>query len=348
MTVFGHLLSLYRKNGASSTPEEDFCTECLAGILRSDPKLLSDFIQEILKIESDAIFKVTTQRTFYLEEDSKKGRIDLVLESQTELCFVEVKVRSGEGFGQLKKYAQILTEQPKTVTTYLRYCTLYSEEKELQDNFEQFRWVDIARFLESRASENELICEFYNFLKENNMAGNERFNHEDLVGLKAYKNIADKVEDVFLSIKPSLDKFGSISGGTSSSSQITKHNRIAIYSSGILGENWSEVLVSFDFSGIRYKDEPVIATQIFVSTKNSNYTEFVESATKYYQGEQEEGKIIFKKSDKGHGAHIRYEKPLALFFSEDEQLKSIQIWIEGKLNKLMKFVSENQDLDWKV
>lgn len=348
MTVFSQLLSMYKKNGASATPKEDFCTECLAGILRSDHELLEEFAKSVLKIKYESPLKVSAQRTFYSKKNGDQGRIDLVFESQDVLCFVEMKVHSAEGYGQLEKYDQILSEQPNTVSTHLRYCTLYNEEKENFKNFDQFRWQDIARFLKTKVAKNHLIQEFYNFLKENKMAGNERFTHEDLVGLKVYHEIASKIDGVFTSVKPSLEKFGTTSGGANSGSQITKHNRLAVYSSGILGDNWSEVLVSFDFIGIRYKNEPVIAVQIFISTKNSNYKKFVEAASKYYQNKQEEGKIIFKKSEHGKGAHIRYEKPLALFFSEEEQLKAIQDWIEDKLISLMDFVKDHPNLDWKI
>jgi len=339
---------LYIKSGASSTPVEDFCTECLAGILRSDDELLEEFAKTVLKIDSETPFKVSTQRTFYSTKNGGQSRIDLVFESQSVLCFVEMKVYSAEGDGQLEKYAQILYEQPNTVTTHLRYCTLYKEEKENFNNFDQFRWQDIARFLKPKVGENNLVNEFYNFLKEKNMAGNERFNHEDLVGLKVYSEIANKAEGVFSSIKDSLGRFGNISGGINSSAQITKHNRLAVFCSGILGDNWSEALVSFDFYGIRYAGEPVVAVQIYVSVKNSSYKTFVEHAVAYYQEKMDNDKPIFSKSDRGHGAHIRYEKPLALFFSEEEQLKTIQYWIEGKLDKLKKFVEENPDLDWNI
>lgn len=346
MSVFSNLLHLYKKNGASNQPTEDFCTECLAGILKSDPLLSADFARRILKLKSETPFNVSTQRTFYSNRDGEQGRIDLVFESQDVLCFVEMKVHSAEGEGQLEKYDQILNEQPNTVTTHLRYCTLYNEEKNGFDNFEHFRWQDIAKYLHTKSNKNHLVREFYNFLKENKMAGNERFNHEDLVGLKVYNEIAAKAEGVFFSIKQSLGRFGNISGGINSGAQITKHNRLAVFCSGILGDSWSEALVSFDFDGSRYKGEPVVAVQIYVSNKNSSYKSFEEQAVAYYQDKMDNNKPIFFKSDEGHGAHIRYEKPLAMFFSEEEQLKAIQAWIENKLDKLMEFVINHPNLDW--
>jgi len=345
MTVFSNLLRLYRKNGASATPEEDFCTECLAGILRSDSNLLKDFIQDILKIDSDSRFKVTTQRTFYTKEEGEQGRLDLVLESQEELCFVEIKVRSGEGPDQLKKYSQILREQNDTITTYLRYCTLYIEEKEPLENFEQFRWADIAKFLAKRTKHDKLIHEFYNFLKENNMAGNERFSHEDLVGLKVYGEIAQKVNEVFNLIKPKLENFGIVSGGLNASSHIMGHNRLALLCKGVLQDSNSEVLVSFDFIGMKFDDEPVVSVQLFVHRKNSFYQNFVEIAKMQYQNEKYKSKDILSTNE--YGAHIRYEKPLALFFSEEEQLQMISKWIEERLDEIMKFRNNHPELDWK-
>lgn len=348
MSVFNNLLYLYKKSGASTTPMEDFCTECLAGILRSEDEILYDFIRQVLQIKSDSIFKVSTQRTYYTK-DGKQGRVDLVLESKSELCFVEIKVISGEQEGQLDMYDRILSEHPKL--TYLRYCTLYIDDKNNLDDFYQFRWADIARFMVTKSEKNSLIREFYNFLKENHMTGNERFNHEELVGLKVYGDITLKIMEVFSMVTPGLkEKFGTVSGGLYAPTQIKEQNRWAIYCKNILGTGDSEILISFDFKGYRYEDEPVVAVQLFVHARNDSYKNLSKVAHKYYQHKNynkgEDGKNIFLNDKHGNGAHIRFEKPLALFFSEDEQLKSIQAWIEDKLDKLMEFKNQHPDLDW--
>lgn len=345
MTVFKRLLNLYRKSDSLKTPMEDFCTECLAGILQSDSKLLQDFALKILKIESDTPFRISTQHTFNSKVYNRQSRIDLVFQSDSVLCFIEMKVNSTENERQLEKYAQILNEQPSNVSTYLRYCTLYNEEKIGLENFEQFRWADIAKFLVKRAEENKLIREFYNFLKAKNMAGNERFNHEDLVGLKVYSQIAKKVDAVFNEIKQKLAAFGSVSGGLNASSHILEHNRWALLCKNVIGDNSSEVLVSFDFVGMRYSDEPVVAVQLFVHQKCSAYKNFVEVASERFQNKKYHSKEIFSTNE--HGAHIRFEKPLALFFSEMEQLQAIQTWMEGRLDEILDFRNSNLNLDWK-
>jgi len=187
MTIFNDLLSLYKKHGASQTPKEDYCTECLASILRSNSDILQLFVKKVLGINTDKIgivepIEVYTQRS-YRTIEGELGIVDLVFESEMMLCFLEMKVESGEGYKQLEKYQQILKERPNAgINLYLRYCSLYVDEKEGYDNFHQFQWVDIANFLKHYTKENYLVNEFYQFLKENRMTGNERFTHEDLVG----------------------------------------------------------------------------------------------------------------------------------------------------------------------
>ena len=338
MNLFNDLLSLYKKSRGSNTPTEDYCTECLAGILRSNTELLNEFAETVLKIDNSGKINVFTQRS-YRTIDGDLGIVDMVFESNSALCLLEMKVESGEGAGQLEKYQQILNERPQNGRKmYLRYCSLYIDNKEGYSSFKQFRWADIADFLKDYTIENQLIQEFYQFLKENKMTGNERFNHEDLIGLKVYGDIASKVHEVFSVIEDELKTFGTISGGINSS------NRLAIFCSGVIGEKWSEVLVSYDFKGIRYKDEPVLAVQLFVHRKNSVYKQFVEVATEYYQDKKFESKDIFSTNE--HGGHIRFEKPSAMFFNEEEQLQEMARWVENKFGEVLSFRNATNQLDW--
>lgn len=346
MSVFNNLLHLYKTNGASNQPTEDFCTECLAGILRSDHKLFKEFVNQILQLPADEPYKIYTQRTYYTEEGDQ-GIVDMVFESESYFCFLEMKVESGEGTGQLKKYGQILSELSTTKQdTYLRYCSLYIDNKKGNKNFNQFRWVDIADFLKPKIYENKLINEFYNFLKEKKMAGNERFNHEDLMGLKVYGDIAEKVKEVFSLVEKKLETFGRVQGGLNASSQITNHNRWATFCNGVIGKKGSEILVSFDFKGIRYPDEPVLAVQLFVNRKNTSYTEFTEVSATNYQDKKFEGKDIHAVRE--HGVHIRFEKPIALFFSEEPQLQIMSQWVEERLIEIRHFIEEHPNLPWRV
>ena len=147
-------------------------------------------------------------------------------------------------------------------------------------------------------------------------------------------------------VEKKLEAFGTIKGGLNASSQITNHNRWATFCNGIIGKKGSEILVSFDFKGVRYTDEPVLAVQLFLNRKNTNYKEFTEASTTYYQDEKFEGKDIHAVREQGF--HIRFEKPIALFFSEEPQLQIMSQWVEGRLDKIRHFIEVHPNLPWRV
>lgn len=349
MTVFENLLGLYKRGESLKTPMEDFCTEALSGILNSDPVILQQFTDDILELPSEEKYHLKTQQSYFNRED-KQIIVDMVFESSATICFLEMKVYAKEGYNQLDRYDHQLDELSRLIgkTTRLRYCTLYTDPKKRfkeSDHFAQFRWADIAEFLKAYLGNNQLINEFYQFLKEKKMTGNERFNHEDLIGLKVYAEIAGKVNEVFSLVEEKLSTFGTLSGGLIASRQITNYNRWATFCNGVIGENGSEVLVSFDFQGSRYKDEPVISVQLFVNQKNTAYKKFVEVSTALYQDKKYEDKDIFSVGE--HGAHIRFEKPIAVFFNTENQLNTIANWAENRLDHIAEFRSNHDDLDWR-
>ena len=79
--IFVNLLRLY-SSYSQKTPVEDFTTEVLAGVLQSDPTLLTNFVNQVLEIEGDG-FTVTTQVSF------SNARIDMVFTNNTTVCFLE-------------------------------------------------------------------------------------------------------------------------------------------------------------------------------------------------------------------------------------------------------------------
>ena len=96
--LFVNLLRLYSSH-RKKTPWEDFFTEVLAGVLQSDQQLLNDYAHEILKLPEDQ-FSLLTQARY------SDSIIDMVFVGKRCICFVENKIDSPEGYGQLSKYAQ--------------------------------------------------------------------------------------------------------------------------------------------------------------------------------------------------------------------------------------------------
>lgn len=353
MSVFSELLKLYKKGSSLKTPMEDFCTETLAGILRSDPELLQRFAEEILQLPSEESYNLKTQKSYYSDADGK-SIVDMVFESGSTLCFLEMKVHASEGYQQLEKYSKILFEYSmnKNKNVYLRYCTLYHDEKDgvsLGDNFQQFRWVNIAKFLENQIEKNQLINEFYQFLKENKMAGNERFTYEDVIGLKNLNGVFEKVNGVFNEIKKPLeDKFGKSGGGITNTGQIMNHGRLSIYCLNVIGTDPSEVLVGFNFQGSKAGEGPFISVHLWLGNQNESYDKF---KSKF---KDDEKKIFdaFKSNtvsfrDKS-GIGLFFEKPVSDFLEIDNQFSSITEWIIQCLNDIDDFKKNYPELGWTI
>lgn len=337
MTVYNRLLNLYGSGNSLRTPKEDFCTECLAGILESDQSLLNDFVTSVLKIRVDENFRVETQKVYFHE--GTKSIVDMVFQSRSVICFMEMKVDSSEGANQLQKYHELLMQSPEIGENerVLMYCTLYLEEKDHEwPEFRQVRWKDIAEFFAGKTKKNTLIKTFYQFLEENKMAGNERFSYEDLIGLGVYGSIASKVYEVFLSLQNELEEKFTSRAWRDRFNQVTDYDRLAFWCEHVLGDGGSEVLFSFEFSGSAINNGPRIVTQLWVESKNSEYSKFVSVCT------EREMPI----EDIGNGTRIIYKEPLANFIEKENQLKEIENWFSDHLKILFDF-KKSTDLDWK-
>lgn len=345
MSMFSSLLKLFRSSNALKTPMEDFCTECLAGILKSDQKLLNDFVNEVLGIESKDTFHLKTQATYY-SADGEKNIIDMVFESASSICLLEMKVYSSEGYNQLENYYKVLMNNPKISESqhqkYLRYCTLFVEQKEHEwKEFEQIRWADIAKFLEGRKANNQLIDELYKFMEEHKMAGNERFTYEDLIGLRVYGSVTAKVDEIFQRITPKLKKgFGKISGGVNATKQITDQNRLAIWVGKVIGDkdSWSEILVGITLKASIPSEGPQVTVGLWLNKTNSQFDELRKSAEKF-------DKVEFQNDVANNGGKIQFKKPLADFLETENQMDEIVRWINEKIELLIEFKNKS-GLQW--
>ena len=351
MSVFTELLKLYKKGPSLKTPMEDFCTEALAGILRSDPELLQSFVEEVLQLPVENSYNLKTQKSYYSDADGK-SIVDMIFESGSTLCFLELKIHASEGHRQLERYSDILVDysNKKRKTVYLRYCTLYHDEKDKvygDLDFQQFRWAKIAKFLENQINNNQLINEFYQFLMENKMAGNERFNYEDVIGFKTLSGILEKVNGVFQEIKKPLEeKFGNSGGGITNTSQIMNHGRLSIYCLNVIGTSPSEVLVGFILSGSKVGEGPVVSVHLWLGDQNESYDKF---KSIFQQNENEvfdafKTKSVSIKDKPGIG--LIFEKPLAEFLEVENQFSSITEWIIQCLNDIDNFKMKYSNIGW--
>lgn len=172
---------------------EDFCTDIFVSILQkeSNYSILENFARNIINISNiQGKLSINGQVSFtkfdsnyddYDDYPNNSSRIDIVVKSESFICFIEVKVeskenvqinKSGEKIAQLGKYESVL-KNVKDKQPFLRYCTKYSEIKNNNNLnfFEQFRWLNVFSFLEKENTEkkDQIIEEFLTFLKMMNM-----------------------------------------------------------------------------------------------------------------------------------------------------------------------------------
>lgn len=183
--VFERLIRLWSD---SRTPTEDFCTECLAGILDTY-KLTDKFVNEVLVLGGQG-YSLTTQKHYSKEKNEEfDSFVDMVFENLDSICFVENKVESHEGLKvgedgheifQLEKYALILNRKYGEKKCKLVYCTKYHEDKTKyledenangEEKFRQIKWKDIANFLIKQYdnSHEEILNCFVKFLNKRGM-----------------------------------------------------------------------------------------------------------------------------------------------------------------------------------
>lgn len=93
-----------------------------------------------MKIQGDN-FTIKSQRKYQLKDDID-CIVDIVIENEAMICFLENKVNSSEGDRQLERYTKVLNEinVKRNKEVYLRYCTKYYDKKDIKDiNFIQIR-----------------------------------------------------------------------------------------------------------------------------------------------------------------------------------------------------------------
>ena len=167
---------------------EEFATEVLAGILRSDQELLDRFVNQILKIEG---------QNFTVEVPQNSGEIkpDLVFSNKTILCFLQAKVDTFVRSAQLENLKNVLNGQSESLDVYLRYCTKHYAHKSIKGiNFDQFRWEDVYTFFLQSYSENPLVKEFINFLEIYNMNRVEELKANKLVAMGGLSETIRKMD----------------------------------------------------------------------------------------------------------------------------------------------------------
>ncbi|MHC5744789.1 MAG: PD-(D/E)XK nuclease family protein [Nostoc sp.] len=133
MSLFTNLLNLHSGN----KPREDFFTEIVAYFLSLNKDILIDWLKHhsIISDDNYSSIKISTQQEHQaLAIHTEDSRLDIVIELSTglntDVIFIESKIGSTEGWRQLEKYAEILSNLPNVRHRILIYITRDYDPKE--------------------------------------------------------------------------------------------------------------------------------------------------------------------------------------------------------------------------
>lgn len=335
MNIFTRLLKLYKAN-SDKTPKEDFTTEIFVGILEKNSELLDDYVNNFLNIKGSD-FEISSQCCYTLD-NQEKSIIDMVIKNDEKLIFIENKIDSSEGYGQLEKYSKLL-DQMEDKECHLCYCTKIKDEKEIKfSNFNQFIWKDIYDHYED--TEIELLVEFLEYLEEEGIVVNEKFNSTDLIVMENVAETFGKMEEVLNGVKPTLKKyFGNFDNIRSI--QIQRTNMYANYKTGLFkGEGDSELVLGFSFNLEEYK-APNLEIYLRIDDNCNNYNEI----SSYLEKNKLEESLKYNKID--NITYIYCNEPISNFLSSETQIDDMKLWFEENLKKFHEFKKSSHHLVWK-
>lgn len=337
MNIFARLLKLY-KNNSDKTPKEDFTTEIFVGILEKNSELLDDYVNNFLEIEGEG-FEVSSQCSYTLETPGD-CRIDMVIENEEKLIFIENKVDSIEGNGQLEKYAKFLN-QIKYKECHLFYCTKIIEEKKVNfSNFSQFRWKNIYDYYEDR--EVELLVEFLEYLEEEGIVMNKKFNFTDMVVMENIVETIAKMDEVLNETSKHLEKnFGKCIQYSGRSTQIERNNGYSSYITYVLnGNGYTDISATFNFNKNEY-EVPHLELKLMVEKSSEYFNKFKDIIDNESLSDELEGDVY------NNGINIWIAEPIQDFLSSETQVEDMKYWFKEQIGKIVKLKNETPDFGWK-
>lgn len=328
---------------------EDFTTEILAGVLRSNQALLDSFVNKVLGIKGRD-FMLETQCTYH------DITIDMIFSNEDNLCFLEntfQAVVKGQWHHLKKCQATLETEQQEYSNVYLRYCSKYYDTQVIKNmDFAQFRLIDVCTFLESYPK-NPLVNAFLEFLEYNNMKGITELNTDDLVAISTLHDTLKKMDECLDSIAAEFTMlFGYPNQGAPKGTQerlklLQELNSYRMMKHDILpgGGGWSEITACFDyekFTGI----STYLAVWYWCDRAHNQYALFRDHFKQNKHLFSVHTGFLFE--ERPNGIRIIIQKPLLEFDSKPNALQAIHDWFVETLKIFRQFADKTPELNWDI
>ncbi len=328
---------------------EDFTTEVLTGVLRSNQALLDSFVNKVLGIEGNN-FVVDTQCIY------QNLTVNMVFSNDDTLCFLENTVQAvvKEQTAHLEKCeAVLLAKQQEHANVYLRYCSKYYDTQPITDiDFAQFRWADVCAFL-AFYSENPFVTAFLDFIEENNMKGLTELSTDDLIAMSLLNDTIRKMDECLDSVAAEFTmRFGYPSQGAPKEKLarlklLVELNSYRMMKQELLlgGGGWSEITMCFDYEKLTGV-ETNLAIWYWCDRAHNQY-ELLKYLFKQNQHifSNQPG-FLFE--ERPIGLRIIIQKPLTTFDGKSNQLQALHNWFVETLKVFRKFADKTPELNWNI
>ncbi|WP_043931097.1 PD-(D/E)XK nuclease family protein [Bacillus sp. EB01] len=336
---------------------EDYLTEIISPILEEKGKLLS-FLCEMAGLDFPSVsnVEVYTQKTYSkLGHHDMDSRPDLVITfnvgKQQHLLFLENKVDSREGSGQLQRYAdQLMWHKQQGYFPHLMYITKLYEQKSdisimglnLENCFYQKRWYEVYKWLSQFGT--DMYCkQVLTYMEELNLNKSRKFSLIDVYAIQNAQRLQTMLDEV-LDGKVTgkfTEAFGKPKQWSHRTTQLRNNNLYVIINDQ---SDWKFVGCGFDFD---YGEEyPEVTVFIEVQANCKHKKETLE-AIKHFCENNEDWKYQAP-SDNNATAFGYTTKSIVEFLSEEDHIESIQNYLVGKLEELKELKEANPELKWVV
>ncbi|WP_300659787.1 hypothetical protein, partial [Fluviicola sp.] len=208
--------------------------------------------------------------------------------------------------------------------------------------FKQFRWFQVARFVEKHPSESAIKNDFLSFLKLKKMSQDLTITTENTSAIKSIFEAIELVNGYLDRAKPSFekafnaDKSNKISDGFSTT-QILHHKRLIYYFKEIIGnpsDGWSEIKYGFQLNSLQ------IYCGIWVDKKNSKYVAFKE----YIQN----NKADFIIYDLPNGFAVELNESLERYQGDQDGDEKILNWFKEAFGRFQNVIEQTNHLSWRL
>ncbi len=361
MSLFTNLFNLHSGN----KPREDFFTEIVAYFLSLNNDILLDWLKHhsIINDDNYSSIKISTQQEHKgIESHTEDSRLDIVVELSTglttDVIFIESKIGSKEGWEQLKKYADILSNLPNIRHRILIYITRdYDPKEEIKTPafnlepkviFYQLRWHQFYTRLQQHSTDI-LAQKILTFMRNNRMSHTNQFSSVDLLTMVNYNKtlhlmestLNDEVQHEF------KQAFGGVIKGAASRTQWKWDERYIIYThfSPSTWDLWCG-LGYFGLNPSNLTDYPYLGIFLQVSHRFGQRPKIIESMQK----------IINDKPNLWTPSNLKvlpawsgifYRKSLQEFLSEKDQLSAIKLFFQESIKELKTVQEQYFDFPWK-